>query len=61
MSNEKISGNNVSESLKIILVKKKYEYRKTCWINGFDAVQLYIPSLSVGIFLLKISMKFLKL
>ena len=41
MSNEKISGNNVSESLKIILVKKNMNIAKLAELMGLSITTLY--------------------
>ena len=41
MSNEKISGNNVSESLKIILVKKNMNIAKLAELMGLSSTTLY--------------------
>lgn len=41
MNNEKISGNNVSESLKIILVKKNMNIAKLAELMGLSSTTLY--------------------
>ena len=41
MSNEKISGNNVSERLKIILVKKNMNIAKLAELMGLSSTTLY--------------------